>query len=328
VSTVLPEKELKYVQSAISLTELFETEWQEDEYIEGGFLSRGDSFLIGGESKAGKSTLLAGFNRELIIGGSFLGFKVSRPLRVLYIQAELREKRLKQRFQVAFKDVSPEHQENFKIWTTRNKILINRDIDKINYEILAFNPDVVEFDPFLNFHNLEENSSTHMGELFRMIDKIKSDHDIAIGIAQHFRKAPQDKKVKVSLLESIRGSSAMRGWADSTIAMEGRTETEYRELEFEFRNMDEPMKRIIKYNKDTKQFDWHDPIAIISRQLQEHFKSEVSTKTFIQYLLNHHGQLLSNNREKAFSIKSILLNTNIIKTRRDGKNLFISMNHK
>lgn len=323
-----PEKKLIYEQASIPLKKLFETDWKEDEYIEGGFLSRGDSLLIGGESKAGKSTLLAGFNRELITGGSFLGFKVSRPLRVLYIQAELREKRLKQRFLTTFNGISEEHQENFNIWTTRNKYLINRDIDKIHFEIAIINPDIVEFDPFLNFHNLDENSSTQMGGLFRIIDNIKDRHDVAVGLAHHFRKASQDVKAKVSLLESIRGSSAMRGWADATIAMEGRTETEYRELEFEFRNMDEPMKRVIKYNKETKQFDWHDPIAVISKQLQNHYSAELSTSGFIQYLLNHHGQLLSNNRRKAFDIKAVLLNTNILKTRRDGKNLFISLNSK
>jgi len=313
----------EYTPKSISLSELEQTEWPEDIFIEGGFLSRGDRLLIGGESKAGKSTFLAGFNRELITGGNILGFKVTRPLKVLYIQAELRERRLKERFIPAFKNVSEEHKANFRIWTTHNSILINRDMDKIHAEIDAQKSDLVEFDPFINFHDKEENSSTEMAGIFRSIDLIKEKHDVAVAIAQHFRKKSQDVKKKTSLLEMIRGSSSMRGWCDSIIAMEGRTETEYRELEFEFRNMDEPIKRVIKYNKITKEFDWHDPVAIISEWLRTHMKVEMTTNGFIQYLLTHHGELLSHNRGKAFDIKTALSNTKFLSSRQQGKNRMV-----
>lgn len=315
----------EYLPKSISYTQLKETEWPEDIFIEGGFLSRGDRLMVGGESKAGKSTLLSGLNRELITGGNFLGFKVTRPLKVLYIQAELRERRLKERLSNSFDPLKDEHKENFRIWTTRNSLILPRDLVAIHREIEYCKPDIAEFDPFISFHDKEENSASEMADVFRAIDAIKEKHDIAIILAHHFRKKAQDAKIRQSLLEMIRGSASMRGWADTTIAMEGRTNSGYRDLEFEFRNRDEPIKRIIKYNKKTKDFDWHDPISTISIWLSDNMTGSMGTNAFITYLLQHHGDLLSHNRTKAFDIKEVLVNTNFLKATPSGKAINLSL---
>ena len=72
---------------SISFNTLEQVDWPEDVFIEGGILSRGDTMLIAADSKGGKSTFICGMIRQIITGGNFLGFKVTRPLRVLYMQA-------------------------------------------------------------------------------------------------------------------------------------------------------------------------------------------------------------------------------------------------
>ena len=290
-------------------------------------LSRGDTMLIGADSKAGKSTFICGMIRQIISGGDFLGFKVTRPLRVLYMQAELREKRLRERLFPTYEKIKPVYKENLFVWSTRGIILFGKDQNSIEAEIVCCQPDILVIDPMLNFHNYNENDSQQMGNFFRDLDRIKDSYDLAIIMAHHFRKASQEKGVKPNLLESIRGSSALRGWAVTTIAMEGRGESEDRSLAFDLRNSDEPIKRMIRYNKDTKDFDWHDPITTVSQWAIEYLDScngkLPTTEQFISRMLQD-NEVLGHNRDKGYDIKKALLNTKLIRNVQDGKKKLVS----
>lgn len=282
--------------------------------------------LIGAESKGGKSTFIAGLIRQLITGGDVLGFKVSRPLKVLYLQAELRENRLKERLFPTYSKISDESKKNLYIWSTKGVVLFNEHSEEISAEIFDLSPDVLIIDPMLNFHNYNENNAQEMAQFFRTLDTMKENFDIAIIMAHHFRKSSQDPKAKSSLLDSIRGSSALRGWAVTTIAMEGRGDSEYRELAFDLRNSDNVIKRTIKYNKSTKDFDWHDPIGIISNAIQKTMSGKkLSAGDFLNHILGHHGELLSHNRTKASIIKRHLLEYHYIKEERKGKTRYVSL---
>ena len=310
----------------ISYSLLEETEWPEDVFIESGVLSRGDTMMIAADSKAGKSTFICGLIRQLISGGNFLGFKVTRPLRVFYMQAELREGRLKERLLPTYSNLTADVKSNLYIWSTRGLFLFGENQIEIEAQITSVIPDILVIDPMLNFHNYNENNSQDMAQFFRFLDKVKERFDMAIIMAHHFRKPSQDPKFKSSLLDSIRGSTSLRGWAVTTIAMEGRGDSEYRELEFDFRNCDEPLKRVIKYNKVTKDFDWHDPVAIIGSWLKSNMNGKKLTTTqFIDYLLSNHGDLLSNNHTKAHKLKKSLLEYQIITEHVQGKKHLISM---
>src|SRR3990167_5392345 len=259
---------------SISYKTLESIDWPEDVFIEGGILSRGDTMLIGAESKGGKSTFIAGLIRQMITGGNFLGFKVTKPLKVFYMQAELRERRLKERLFPTYEKIPEEMKLNLYIWSTQGLVLFDEaHLSEIESEIVQIQPDVLIIDPMLNFHNYNENNSQEMAKFFRQLDYLKSVYDMAIIMAHHFRKAPQEEKKHINLLECIRGSSALRGWAVTTIAMEGRGDSEYRDLAFDLRNSDEPIKRTIHYNAAIKDFDWHDPLTTIQQWAIEYLDS-------------------------------------------------------
>ena len=306
---------------------LEQTEWPEDVFIEGGILSRGDTMLIGAESKGGKSTFIAGLIRQLITGNDFIGFKVTKCLKVLYMQAELRESRIKQRLFPTYSKLSDEHKNNLHLWSTNGLILFNEEFKPtIELELLETRPDVLIIDPMLNFHNFNENDAQQMGQFFRMLDRLKSDYDLAIIMAHHFRKASQDPKHKSSLLESIRGSSALRGWAVTTIAMEGRGSSEYRDLEFDLRNSDEPLKRTIRYNPAIKDFDWHDPLTTVKQWAVEYLESRngsaPTTEQFVGKMLES-NHVLGNNRTKAFKMKDSLVGTGVLRLAKVGKTVMV-----
>lgn len=312
---------------SISYAILEKTEWPEEIFIEGGILSRGDTMLIGAESKGGKSTFLAGMIRQMITGGDFLGFKVTKPLKVFYMQAELRESRLKERLLPTYNKIPDEFKSNLYIWSTQGTVLFD-EIHKptIESEIVLIHPDILIIDPMLNFHHYNENDSQQMAQFFRVLDQLKSTYDMAVIMAHHFRKANVDPKNKSSLLEMIRGSSALRGWAVTTIAIEGRGQSEYRELEFELRNSDEPLKRTIRYNPQTKDFDWHDTLTTVRQWAIEYLEAcngtAPTTEQFISRMLDQ-NHVLSNNRSKAFSMKNTLVGTGVIRVQKSGKSMVV-----
>jgi len=316
----------KYIPESITYEQLEQTDWPEDILIDGGLLSKGDRMLIGAESKGGKSTFVNDINRECLSGGSFLGFKITRPLKILYMQAELRERRLKERLIPNVGKLPIEHKRNFYIWSTKNRVLISNSegIEKISQELAYVRPDIWEIDPMINFHTYDENSATQMAMFFRTIDRLKDEFDLAIIMPHHFKK--KNIEFQISLLDYIRGSSALRGWADTTIALEGRTSSEYRSLEFELRNSDEPVKRVIKYNKETKSFDWSDPFAELATFIRYEMNSkELTTKEVDSIIKNECGHLFSNNHSRMVQARNELIRTKILSKRCKGTKSFYKL---
>lgn len=315
----------------ISLGKLLTTDWPEEIFIEGGLLSRGDALLIAAESKAGKSTLIGGLIRQMIIGGNFLGFKVVKPLRVLYMQAELRESRLKERLIKTYSKLNNLAEHSY-VWNTRGLVMIEENYDIVAESIQETKPDVVIIDPMVNFHNFDENSATQMTQFFRKLDRLQHDFNVALVMAQHFKKQQDgNPKNQTSLLEKMRGSSALRGWADTTIAVEGRTVSEYRRLEFDVRNsMGEIFYRMIKYNLNTREFDWHDPIANIKDKLVPHMRGglRLTSEQFINLIIKECGPFVNHNRGRAFEFKRVLLERGFISELPEGKFNYVSMVEK
>ena len=282
--------------------------------------------LIGGESKGGKSTILGNLIREMMCGGDFLGFKVLKPLSVLMMQAELRESRLQKRLFPKYSKLSPEHLQNSSVWNTRGLIMIERNIGLVKEWLETIKPDVLVIDPIINFHDHEENDATAMAKFFRAIDELKSEFNLAVIMSHHFRKLGEGVKQPSSLLNSVRGSSAFRGWMDTTIVMEGRTKNEYRRVEFETRNSDEHIKRIIKYNPATKEFDWHNPVERVMTMLKTKMNGDkLSTTQVVNLILIHCGDYVSKNRTKAFDLKDLLISTKQLKATEEGKTVYLEM---
>ena len=204
--------------------------------------------------------------------------------------------------------------------------MLEQDSNLIRQQIAELRPDVLMIDPLLNFHTYDENNATEMAKLFRVMDRIKVDFELSLILSHHYRKKERQGKAQESLMEMIRGSSALRGWVDTTIAIEGRGKSEYRRLEFETRNSDEPIRRLIRYNMATKAFDWHDPLAAVYEMLAIKMNGEeMPTAQVIQLILTECGDLVSRNRTKAQEVKDLLIHTNQLIPREDGPKVFLKL---
>ena len=309
----------------ISFSNLLSTDWPEEIFIEGGLLSRGDKMLIGAEAKAGKSTLLTTLTRQFMIGGTFLGFKITKPFRVLLMQAELRESRLKERIIIKFQTIDDKFLTESYAWNTRGLIMFDTHFDLIKKNLSIIKPDVLIIDPFVNFHTASENDPIEITRIFRKLDILKEEFNMALILSQHFRKSSKDHPD--SLLEMIRGSSAFRAWPDTIIAIEGRTESGYRRLEFDIRNSDIPLKRMIRYNSETKEFDSHDPILLVYESLKSSIPNgtELITTKFVDLIIAKCGHIVGKKRSVAFEIKDLLINSQMIRSREEGVRTFLSL---
>ena len=313
------------MSNLVSFSNLIKTDWPEEIFIEGGLLSRGDKMLIGADAKAGKSTLLTTLIRQFLIGGNFLGFPIKKPLKVLLMQAELRESRLKERIIVKFKTIDEQFLEQSFAWNTRGLIMLDTHFNLIKDHLAKIKPDVTIVDPFINFHTAAENDPVEISRIFRKLDNLKEEFNMALILSQHFRKA--SKEYSDSLLDMIRGSSAFRAWPDTIIAIEGRTQSGYRRLEFDIRNSDTPLKRMIKYNTETKEFDWHDPISLVYDLVKIDMSNgtEVTTNQFVELIIKKCGHIVGKKRQSAFEIKDLLISSQMIHSRIDGVRTLISI---
>jgi len=293
---------------SIDYNDLLEKEWPQDTIIGvpghpgDSILSRGDRLVLAGEQKSGKSVLLAQMIRGLCLGTEFLGFPIIRPVRVLYVQAELREGRLKKRYlpwQIMAQNKGIAlPRGSFFIWSTNGPMYLtgfrrkDKDTDggyhgleKLYAEIEEVLPDVVVFDPLASFHDSNENSSSEIKEFLDEIDKFKhhvnaSRGGVAVVIAHHFRKSNiEEKRVKAPLIDRLRGSNALAGWADSLLCLGLKDEPDHKYIEFVLRDTDTQPERDLVYNYDTKSFDWHDPKKAIENWARQYLERHAQVRS-------------------------------------------------
>ena len=326
--------------------QLLANEWPQEVVIEEGILSVGDRLVIGGEPKSGKSVLVGQLIRGLCMGTDFLGFRVPRPRKVLYIQAELREGRLKTRYQ-PWQRWAETHEVTFPegmfyIWSTNGALYLTgwnehheekvRDehpLDKLYKEIDEIKPEVIVFDPLTSFHEANENSSQEIKELCEIVDKIKEYNNAAVVIVHHFRKGNlTDVQAKIPLVDRIRGSGVIPAWADSIIAIYGNQNSkDTKFLEFVLRDSDAGPQRTLHYNYETRQFDWKDPRLEIVQWVIEYFQTrrEVATTDFVSALLTAFADKFKGNFSLATQAKTELVQKAVLVERADARFRYLSL---
>lgn len=288
---------------SVDYTDLMTREWPKDIIIgvpgrpEDSILSRGDRMVIAGEQKTGKSVLLGQLMRGLVLGTEFLGFPIPQPRKVLYVQAELRESSLKKRYKAAHERLVQRGLElppgRLLVWSTNGPLYLtgytrhekqqgvqaSHGLEKLYEEIDEVKPDVVVLDPLASFHDIDESKASEVKLLFDELDRIKERVNAELGgvalvIAHHFRKTSgMDKQFDVPLINQVRGSSALAGWADSILCIgvhEGVSDSKY--IEFTLRDTDVRPERTLTYNYDIRGFDWSDPRIKLIEAMRPRFE--------------------------------------------------------
>ena len=208
--------------------------------------------LMIGKPKIGKSHWLGAFATAACTGTEFMGKSFPRPLKVMWLQAEIIEAYITERVNLYLTPYETQSEyidalgENLNVsGRLRKNLLKDSDIDMVSEEIAFHKPDIVMLDPFINFFDGEENSNADIHKLLGRVDRLIELHNVCFIIAHHTGKDRQDD---MSFM-SARGGSVFAGWFDSGIKLLG--EKPNVTLFYEARNAREPESHAAYFNFDT-----------------------------------------------------------------------------
>lgn len=189
-----------------------------------GVLFRGARLLIAGAPKIGKSQFMLALGIAAASGGEFLGQQFARPLRVLWVQAEIHLAFVHQRVdRMLGSAMTPEARA-----LVRNNFFVTGRVDLdltsttdfalIETAIADINPDIVCFDPVINFSSADENDNGEVRRLLRQVDTIGHRFNCATALVHHIRKGSV-----AGDFDGVRGASAFRGWFDTGVMLSGES---------------------------------------------------------------------------------------------------------
>ena len=222
------------------------------EYWGDKFIFQRARVLMIGKPKIGKSHWLGAFATAAATGTEFMGHSFPRPLKVMWLQAEIIEAYIAERVNLYLKPYEKKSEyidslgDNLIVsGRLRKNLLKDSDIDMVSEEIAFHKPDIVMLDPFINFFDGEENSNADIHKLLGRVDRLIELHNVCFIIAHHTGKDRQDD---LSFM-SARGGSVFAGWFDSGIKLLGDKPNVT--LFYEARNAREPESHAAYFNFDT-----------------------------------------------------------------------------
>lgn len=222
-----------------------------DDLISKRLLTPGGMLVIAGAPKVGKSDLVLSFLVRMAAGVPFLGFESPRPLRILYLQAEIQKPYLSERLRLMdlSEDIIEKACNNLFI-TPQMRLLLNEDgvaavKDIIAESFLDAPPDVIVIDPIRNVFDggpndsgLGENDNNAMMFFLReRVERLRleTNPDAGIILIHHTRKAM--KGGGEDPFQTLSGASALRGYYTSgMVIFRPQDDKSERCLVFELRN--------------------------------------------------------------------------------------------
>lgn len=247
------KKPVTTIKTVDFLTLLTEEVVEEPDYIEPGFAGPGNFVLIAGPPKAQKSFLLQEMLVACATGTSFLinTFKVPRPLRVFYLQAEMNRKLLRKRAREMrfLTDDQRELLATNLISSERFHVLLDKDgvnvaVSTIKSSFPDEPPDIIAIDPLANIYDQESESDNAqmMRFLTTRVERIRQAVNplAAIVMAHHATKAKAEDMAR-DPFTCIRGAGSLRGYYDSAIVVFRKNEeSKTRRMHFELRSSESP----------------------------------------------------------------------------------------
>jgi len=213
------------------LLSTIETE-QGDFIIGGGILGKQEKRITYAHPKHLKTMLEIWKGMCVATGTDFFGFPVKRH-RVLYIGMEDTVRKLSGRV-TKMKTHFP-HIDDFKFTVLPVE---QRNVAAIESLIMQLKPGLVMIDPLTQLLRREDKKED-VEQLLKDLDRLIEKYDLGIILIHHARKG------KGETLDSMRGSSALTGWADTICRISRRGNDKYKiKLDFECRHAAEEIEAI------------------------------------------------------------------------------------
>ena len=135
------------------------------EWLLQGRIAKGDLHLLMGDPGVGKSWILMSIAVAAAKGEDWAGFKMTRPMRVLYVDEENPQSVIYER--LVSLGLGPDDPAAHNIrYLSRQGVRLDVEPDKLTEDAQIFGPDIIVLDSLNRIHTLEENSAGDMGRLF------------------------------------------------------------------------------------------------------------------------------------------------------------------
>lgn len=258
-----------------SLFEIINDEVKENQDIVGnGILNENSLLLIVGRPKSGKSFLAMNFGLAISSGIDFAGFNIKKAEKVLLLSAEGGYLSNRRRL-IAMKQKINECEFNEFYMSTLSYFPINEQsnykslYDYINKE----KPKVLIIDPFIKFHNVDENTSSQIMEILGKIRFLIEKFSLSVILVHHSGKNES---------RGGRGSNAIEGEYDSSITIKRSKGSNNAQLYFDLRHEESPNSRKVYFNSKT---NWYESIkkSVVTELLIKN--GEMKKKDIVHYLL-------------------------------------------
>jgi RecA-family ATPase len=213
-----------------------------------GILPKKGKLIMGGAPKIGKSFIVLNIAIDLAFNSPLFGayysekkpvFPVYAPCRVLYVENEIGEQKLQERFRQILAERSAK---DLALFIKSRDMEMRMDTPDgravLTKEIKETRPDVLIVDPLAQFHLSDENSSQMMGAIMRVGDRWIEEYGLSIIYIHHTGHGNPQYPRRGG--DKLRGSSAIFAAADSVVLVDRLSamsvrEPEYR-LDFELRH--------------------------------------------------------------------------------------------
>lgn len=208
--------------------------------------------LIAGAPKIGKTNFNLELAIRLAIGGVMINWPTYGPCRVAYLNAEVVEYFMRERIALIADKLTNKEREMLNVnlavtGRTNLDLLSNEAFYEVYDEVERFKPDIIIFDPLANLHSANEDRSTEMMHLVNRLDLLADINKSAVILVHHVRKNAAGGK-RFDSFDAIRGSSALRGWADTNIML--YRADNFTMCDFEVRNGPSPDPMPVWFDRD------------------------------------------------------------------------------
>ena len=196
-------------------------------FIYGKHLIRGFVAATISPGGVGKTTLMMIEGIAIASGKPLLGIPVhDKGLNVLHCNLEDPIEELWRRYWAILRFFNLKHEDiggKIYLHSGRDKKIIlaelnetgqvvpTQDAEDLAAEITRLNIDVVQIDPMVKAHYVDENNNKHIDDLLTIAGAIANDTGSAIDFAQHVRKSPAGVTPIAGDINQARGASALSG---------------------------------------------------------------------------------------------------------------------
>lgn len=215
------------------------------EYVCFPLLTKGGILVVGAPAKSRKSYFAMNLAYKIAEGEDFLGFKIARPRKVLYVEKEIGLPGVRGRMAEMHRKLQGSYVDDNLLFLPKSKSTRNLMLDAPEGRstllkiVEEYNPDIVVLDPLRRFHRQDEDKSGGMEIVFDAIDELQGEEARRSIIVVHHCGKPSLTRDMTDPM-ALRGSSFIFDAGDSYIMIgSGGKGSKKHKLYFRFRHSED-----------------------------------------------------------------------------------------